>query len=165
MSFATTWMDLKMIQMNFVTNFLMAEQYSIPFHGSQPCHGEGVCIAQRSYEPCCAGPAKMGIIKSFDKTWPTGGGTSNHSSIRAQRKPHEQQEKAKRYRAITNRSRKNEVGVPKQEQCSAVNVSAGESKAQCCKEQYQIETCNVRSVNQGKLNIVKLEMARLTWIA
>ena len=30
-----------------------------PLHGSQPCHGEGACITQWSYEPCHAGPLKM----------------------------------------------------------------------------------------------------------
>ena len=35
------------------------------------------------------------------------------------------------------------------------------SEVQCYKEQYCIETWNVRSVNQGKLDVVKQEMARL----
>ena len=35
------------------------------------------------------------------------------------------------------------------------------SKVQCCKEQYRIETWNVRSMNQGKLEVVKQEMARV----
>ena len=34
-------------------------------------------------------------------------------------------------------------------------------KVQCCKEQYCIGTWNVRSMNQGKLEVVKQEMARL----
>ena len=40
-------------------------------------------------------------------------------------------------------------------------VSGGESKVQCCKEQYCIGTLNVRSMNQGKLEVVKQEMARV----
>ena len=36
-----------------------------------------------------------------------------------------------------------------------------ESEVQCCKEQYCIETWNVRSMNQGKLEVVKQEMARV----
>ena len=44
--------------------------------------------------------------------------------------------------------------------CSA-DVSGGESKVQCCKEQYCIITWNVRSVNQGKLEVLKQEMARM----
>ena len=35
------------------------------------------------------------------------------------------------------------------------------SKVQCCKEQYCIGTWNVRSMNQGKLEVVKHEMARM----
>ena len=37
----------------------------------------------------------------------------------------------------------------------------GTRKVQCCKEQYCIGTWNVRSVNQGKLEVVKQEMARV----
>ena len=35
------------------------------------------------------------------------------------------------------------------------------SKVQCCKEQYCIGTWKVRSMNQGKLEVVKQEMARV----
>ena len=35
------------------------------------------------------------------------------------------------------------------------------SKVQCCKEQYCIGTWNVRSMNQGKLEVVKQEMVRV----
>ena len=35
------------------------------------------------------------------------------------------------------------------------------SKAQCCKEQYCIGTWNVRSMTQGKLEVVKQEMAKV----
>ena len=41
-----------------------------------------------------------------------------------------------------------------------MDVSGGESKVQCHKEQYCIETWNVRSMNQGKLEAVK-QMARV----
>ena len=37
----------------------------------------------------------------------------------------------------------------------------GESKVRCCKEQYCPRTWNVRSMNQGKLDVVKQEMARV----
>ena len=40
-------------------------------------------------------------------------------------------------------------------------VSGGESKVQCCREHYSIGTWNVRSINQGKLEVVKQEMARV----
>ena len=42
-----------------------------------------------------------------------------------------------------------------------VDVTGDRSKIQCCKEQYCIGTWNVRSVNQGKLEVVKQEMARV----
>ena len=60
-----------------------------------------------------------------------------------------------------NRSRKNEVAWPKRKWGSAVDVSGGENKVQCCKEQYWIGTWNVRSMNQGKLGMVKNEMPRV----
>ena len=58
-------------------------------------------------------------------------------------------------------SRRNSEAKPKWKQCPAVDVSGGESKVQCCKEQYCIETWIVRSMNQDELNIVKQEMARV----
>ena len=40
-------------------------------------------------------------------------------------------------------------------------MSGGESKVQCCKEQHCIGTFNIRYTNQGKLDVVKQEMARV----
>ena len=40
-------------------------------------------------------------------------------------------------------------------------MSGGESTAQCCKEQCCIEIWNVRSMDQGKLDEIKEEMARV----
>ena len=42
-----------------------------------------------------------------------------------------------------------------------MDVTGDRSKVQCCKEQYCIGTWNVRSTNQGKLEVVKQEMARV----
>ena len=42
-----------------------------------------------------------------------------------------------------------------------MDVTGDRSKIRCCKEQYYIETWNVRSMNQGKLEVVKQEMARV----
>ena len=61
-----------------------------------------------------------------------------------------------------NDSRKNEETKTKQKQHLAVDVTGDGSKVQCCKEQYCIGTWNVRSMNQGKLKVVKQEMARVT---
>ena len=60
-----------------------------------------------------------------------------------------------------NNSRKNEEMEPKQKQHPVVYVTRDESKVRCCKEQYRIGTWNVRSMNQGKLEVVKQEMARM----
>ena len=59
-----------------------------------------------------------------------------------------------------NSFRRNEEREPKQKQHPAVDVTGDGSKVQCCKEQYCIGTWNVRSMNQGKLEVVKKEMAK-----
>ena len=55
-----------------------------------------------------------------------------------------------------NNSRKNEETEPKQKQCPVVDMTGDGSKVQHC-----IGTWNVRSMNQGKLEVVKQEMARV----
>ena len=60
-----------------------------------------------------------------------------------------------------NNSRKNEGMKPKQKQYPVVDVTGDRSKVQCYKEQYCIGTWNVRSMNQGKLEVVKQETARV----
>ena len=60
-----------------------------------------------------------------------------------------------------NNFRNNEETESKQKQHPVVNVTGNRSKVQCCKEQYCIGTWNVRSMNQGKLEMVKQEMARM----
>ena len=65
------------------------------------------------------------------------------------------------WRAITNSSRKKEAAGPKRKQHSVVGMFGGEIKVQCYKEQYCIGTWDVRSMNQGKLDVVKQEMSRL----
>ena len=60
-----------------------------------------------------------------------------------------------------NNSRKNEWMEPKQNQHQVVDVTGDETKVRCCKEQYYRGTWNVRSMNQGKLEAVNQEMARV----
>ena len=60
-----------------------------------------------------------------------------------------------------NNSRKNEETESKQKQQPVVDVTGDGSKVRCCKEQYCTGTWNVRSMNQGKLKVVKQEMARV----
>ena len=60
-----------------------------------------------------------------------------------------------------NNSRKNEEMEPKHKQHPVVDVPGDGSKVQCYKEQYSIGTWDVRSMTQGKLEVVKQEMARV----
>ena len=60
-----------------------------------------------------------------------------------------------------NNSKKNEGMELKQKQYPAVDVTGDRCKVRCCKEQYCIGTWNVRSMNHGKLEVVKQEMARV----
>ena len=60
-----------------------------------------------------------------------------------------------------NNSRKNEETEPKQKHHPVVDMTGDRSKVQCCIEQYCIGNWNVRSMNQGKLEVVKQEMARV----
>ena len=50
---------------------------------------------------------------------------------------------------------------PEQKQYPVVDVTGDRNKVLCCKKQYCIGTWNVRSMNQGKLEVVKQEMARV----
>ena len=61
------------------------------------------------------------------------------------------------WRRVQKNSRRNEEAEPKQKGCPAVDVSGGESKVQCCKEQYfigNIGKSSIRSMNQSKLEVV-----------
>ena len=60
-----------------------------------------------------------------------------------------------------NNSRKNEGMEPKQKQYPVVDVTGDRSKVRCCKKQYCTGTWNVRSMNQGRLEVVIQEMARV----
>ena len=60
-----------------------------------------------------------------------------------------------------NNSRKNEEMESKKTQRPVVDVTGDGSKVWCCKEQYCIGTWNVKSMNQGKLEVVKQEMERV----
>ena len=54
-----------------------------------------------------------------------------------------------------NNSRKNKEMEPKGKQRPVVDVTGNGSKVRCSKEQHCIGTWNVRSMNQGKLEVVK----------
>ena len=118
------------------------------------------------------------MVESSDKTWSTGEGNGKllqHSCLKnsmnsiKRQKDMTLKDELSRLGSVwytteeeqRNSSRRNEKAKPKQKQCLVVVVSGGESKVQCCREQYCIGTWNVRSINQGKLEVVKQEMARV----
>ena len=89
----------------------------------------------------------------------------SHNSMKRQKGTKQEEESARlegvqyatgeEQRALAKSSSKNEVAGPKRQQCSGVGVSGGGSKVRCYKEQCCIGTWNVRSINQGKLDVVK----------
>ena len=52
---------------------------------------------------------------------------------------------------------RNEEAEPKQKQHPVMGVTGDGSKVRCCKDKYCIGTWNVRSMNEGKLEVVKQE--------
>ena len=60
-----------------------------------------------------------------------------------------------------NNSTKNEGMEPKLKRHPVLDGTADRSKVWCCKEWYCLGTCNVRSMKQGKLEVVRQEMARV----
>ena len=113
-----------------------------------------------------------------DKTWATGEGKGKplqysclENPMNSMKKQNDRILKEKLPRSVgaqyatgdqwRNNSGKNEGMEPEQKQHPVVNVTGDGSKVQCCKEQYCIGTWSVRSMNQGKLEVVKQEMARV----
>ena len=121
-------------------------------------------------------PRQAGMVERSDTMWSTGEGNTNHFSILALRTSWQYKGKMIGYWKGTPRSvgaqyatgdqwrknsRKNEGMEPKQRQYPVVDGTGDRSKVWCCKEQYCIGTWNVRSMNQGKLEVVKQGMARV----
>ena len=117
------------------------------------------------------------VVERSDKTWSTGEGNGKPLQYSCLKNPMNNMKRRKDRtlkdelpRSVgtlyatgdqwRNNSRKNEETEPKQNQHPVVDVTGDGSKVQCCKEQYCIGTWNVRSMNQGKLKVVKQEMAR-----
>ena len=126
--------------------------------------------------PCKATQDKQVIVESTDKTWSSGEGndkplryyclenTMNNMKRQKDRTLKDELPRSAGAQYATreewrNNYRKNEEMEPKQKQCSVVTGDG--SKVRCYKEQYCIGTWNVRSMNQGKLEVVKQEMARV----
>ena len=118
------------------------------------------------------------MVKSFDKTWSTGEGNGKplqysclENTMNSMKRQKDMTLKDELPRSVgaqyatgdqwRNNSRKNEEMEPNQKQYPVVDGTGDRSKIRCCKEQYCIGTWNVRSMNQGKLKVVKQEMARV----
>ena len=128
--------------------------------------------------PCRATQDGRVMVESSDKMWSTGEGNGKplqysclENPMNNMKRQNDRQLRDELPRSVVvqiaivdqwrNNSRKNERKEPKQKQHPVVDVTGDGSKVQCCKEQYCIGTWNVRSMNQGKLEVVKQEMARV----
>ena len=117
-------------------------------------------------------------MERFDRMWSTGEGSGKPlqysclenpmNSMKSQNDRDLKEELPRSIRAKyatgdqwRNYSRKNEGMEPKQKLYGVVDVTGDRSQVQCCKEQYCIGTWNVSSINQGKLEMVKQQMARV----
>ena len=89
------------------------------------------------------------MVESSDKTWSTGEGNGKPLQHSCLENPMNSTKRQK------DRTVNNELPRTLQK-----DVTGDGSKVHCCKEQYCIGTWNVRSMNQGKLEVVKQEMAR-----
>ena len=121
------------------------------------------------------------VVKSSDQSWSTGWGNgkplqdsccknpmNSRNRQKVMKQGHEPPQSQKVSNMLLGKSGGKSLIVPKRgmsgpkwKWCSVVDMSGGEREACCCKEQYCIVTWNVRSVNQGKLDMVTQEMARL----
>ena len=118
------------------------------------------------------------MVESSDKMWSTGEGNDKALQYSCLEKPMNSMKKQKDRtlkdelpRSVgapygtgeewKNNSRKNEEMEPKLKQCPIADVTGDGSKVRCYKEQSCIGTWNVRSMQQGKLEAVKQEMARV----
>ena len=114
------------------------------------------------------------LVESSDKMWSTGEGNGKPLQYACLKNPMNSMKRQKDRtlkdelpRSVgaqyatgdkwTNNSIKNEEMEPKQKQHPAVDVTGDGSNVQCCTEQYCIGTWNVRSMNQGKSEVVKQE--------
>ena len=115
------------------------------------------------------------MVERADRMWPTGEGNGKPLQYSCLENPMKMQKdrtlKDEHSMSVgaqyatgeewRNNSRKNEETKPKQKQHPVVDVTGDGSKVQCFKEPYCIETWNVRSMDQDKLEGVKQEMARV----
>ena len=127
--------------------------------------------------PCRATQDGQVMVASSDKTWCTGEGSGKplqytclESPMNSMKRQQDMTLKNELPRSVgaqyatgeewRSSSEKNEEAEPKWKQCPVLDVTGDGSKVRCYKWQYCIGTWNVRSMNQGKLEIVTQEMAR-----
>ena len=126
--------------------------------------------------PLLSFPNLLIMVEGSDKTWSTGEGNGKPLQYSCLENLTNSMKRQK-YRTLKdelpglvgaqyatgdqwrNNSRKNEETEPKQKHHPAVDMTGDRSKVWCCKQQYCIGTWNVRSMNQGKLEVAKQEMA------
>ena len=112
------------------------------------------------------------MVERSDKMWPTGEGNGKPLQCSCLENPMNSMKRQKdrtlkdelptsvgaQYATgdqWRNNSRKNEGMEPKQKQNPVANGTGDGSRVRCCKEQYCIGTWTVRSMNKGKLEVVK----------
>ena len=113
------------------------------------------------------------MVERFDRMWSTGEGNNGkalqysclENSMNSMKRQNDRILKKKRPRSVgaqyatgdqwRNNSRKNEGMEPKKKKHPVVDGNGDRSKVEYCKKQYCKRTWNVRSMNQGKLEVVK----------
>ena len=127
--------------------------------------------------PCRATQDGWVLVESSDKMWSTGEGNGKplqyaclENLMNSMKRQKDRTLKGELPRLLgaqyttgdqwRKNSRKNEEMEPEQKQHPVVDVTGDGSKVRCCKEQFCIGTWKVKSMDQGKLEGVKQEMAR-----
>ena len=127
--------------------------------------------------PCSATQDRRVMVESSDNTWSAGEGNGKPLQCSCLGNPMNSMKRQKDRplndelsRSVgtyatgdqwRNNSRKNEETEPKQKQQRDMDVTGDGSKIRCCEEQYWIGTWKFRPMNQGKLEVVKQETARV----
>ena len=127
---------------------------------------------------CRATQDRRVMVDGSDKMWSTGEGNGKQlqyscleNPMSSMKRQNDRKLKKELPRSVgtqyangdqwRNNSGKNEGIEPKQKEYPAVDMTGDRTKVRCYKEQYCIGTWNLRSMNQGKLEVVKQEMARV----
>ena len=121
---------------------------------------------------CRATQDRRVMVDGSDKMWSTGEGNGKQlqyscleNTMNSMKRQKDRTLKDELLRSVgaqyatgdqwRNNSRKNKEMEPKQQEHQIVDVTGDGSKVRCCKEQYCIGTWNLRSMNQGKLEVVE----------